>query len=63
MSKREQCDNCGRFVGKTIGRRYSDDTGMITCLKCSDTVESTPMDHYADYFEDIQNGGLETYYD
>ena len=63
MTKREQCDNCGKFVTKTIGRRYSDNTGMITCLKCYDTVESTPMDNYADYFENIQNGGLETYYD
>ena len=63
MTKREQCDNCGKFVAKTIGRRYSDNTGMITCLKCYDAVESTPMDNYADYFEDIQNGGLETYYD
>ena len=72
MSKRERCDNCGRFVDKTIGRRYSDDTGMITCLNCAEPVESVsladrigydPMDNYADYFEDIQNGGLETYYD
>ena len=63
MSNREQCDNCGKFVAKTIGRRYSDDTGMITCLKCAEPVESTPIDDYADYFEDIQNGGLETYYD
>jgi len=61
--KREQCDNCGKFVAKTIGRRYSDDTGMITCLNCAKPVESTPMDNYADYFEDIQNGGLDTYYD
>ena len=77
--KREQCDNCGKFVAKTIGRRYSDDTGMITCLNCADTVESVsdehintlysyyagsnPIDQYADYFEDIQNGGLDTYYD
>ena len=59
----EQCDNCGRFVDKTIGRRYSDDTGIITCLKCYGPVESTPIDEYADYFESIQQGGLQTYYD
>ena len=59
---REQCDNCGKFVAKTIGRRYSDNTGMITCLKCYDAVESTPMDQYADYFEDIQNNGPYNYY-
>ena len=59
---REQCDNCGKFVAKTIGRRYSDNTGMITCLECYDAVESTPMDQYADYFEDIQNNGPYNYY-
>jgi len=81
MSNREQCDNCGKFVAKTIGRRYPGGTGMITCLNCADpiyddidchpnydaksdsVIESTPMDNYADYFEDIQNGGLDTYYD
>jgi len=31
--------------------------------KSDSVIESTPMDQYADYFEDIQNGGLETYYD
>ena len=62
MSNREQCDNCGKVVAKTIGRRYSDDTGMITCLNCAEPVESTPMDNYADYFEDIQNNGPYNYY-
>jgi hypothetical protein len=62
MTNREQCDNCGKFVAKTIGRRYSDDTGMITCLKCAEPVESTPMDQYADYFEDIQNNGPYNFY-
>ena len=36
ITNREQCDNCGKFVAKTIGRRYSDNTGMITCLECYD---------------------------
>ena len=38
MANREQCDNCGKFVAKTIGRRYSDNTGMITCDDCGDTL-------------------------
>ena len=59
---REKCDNCGRFVtDQQIA--HSDELGHSVCDHCADTVESTPMDNYADYFEDIQNGGLETYYD
>jgi len=42
---------------------YSDKLGRGVCNRCAEPVESTPMDQYADYFEDIQNGGLETYYD
>ena len=55
---------------------YSDELGHGVCNRCAEPVESVsladtigydaelnPMDNYADYFEDIQNGGLETYYD
>ena len=59
---RDRCENCGRFVtDQQIA--HSDELGHSVCDHCADTVESTPMDQYADYFEDIQNGGLDTYYD
>ena len=72
---RDRCENCGRYVtDQQIA--HSDDLGHSVCDHCADTVESVsladtigydaelnPMDNYADYFEDIQNGGLETYYD
>ena len=59
---RERCENCGRYVtDQQIS--HSDELGHSVCDHCADTVDSTPMDNYADYFEDIQNGGLETYHD
>ena len=59
----ERCENCGKFVTATQLRGHIDELGHSVCDHCANTVESTPMDNYADYFEDIQNGGLETYYD
>ena len=59
---RERCENCGRYVTDQQ-LWHSDELGHSVCDYCAGTVESTPMDNYADYFEDIQNGGLETYYD
>ena len=59
----ERCENCGKFVTDTQLRGHIDELGHGVCVFCIDTVESTPMDNYADYFEDIQNGGLDTYYD
>ena len=58
---REKFYNCGRFVtDQQIA--HSDELGHSVCYQCADTVESTPMDNYADYFEDIQNGGPYNYY-
>ena len=68
MSK---CENCGRFTDMAK-QWYSDELGHGVCNRCAEPVHSVsladrigydPMDNYADYFEDIQNGGLETYYD
>ena len=68
MSK---CENCGRFTDMAK-QWYSDELGHGVCNRCAEPVHSVsladrigydPMDDYADYFEDIQNGGLETYYD
>ena len=71
----ERCENCGRFTDMAK-QWYSDELGHGVCNRCADPVQSVsladtigydaelnPMDNYADYFEDIQNGGLETYYD
>ena len=75
----ERCENCGRYVtdqqlwhSKELGHTVCDhcrdphrdgSMGVNWLTESPDAVESTPMDQYADYFEDIQNGGLETYYD
>ena len=67
----ERCENCGRFTDMAK-QWYSDELGHGVCNRCAEPVHSVsladrigydPMDNYADYFEDIQNGGLETYYD
>ena len=58
---RERCENCGRYVTDQQ-LWHSDELGHSVCDHCADTVESTPMDEYADHFEYIQNGGLQTYY-
>ena len=67
----ERCENCGRFTDMAK-QWYSDELGHGVCNRCAEPVHSVsladrigydPMDDYADYFEDIQNGGLETYYD
>jgi len=67
----ERCENCGRFTDMAK-QWYSDELGHGVCNRCAEPVHSVsladrigydPMDQYADYFEDIQNGGLETYYD
>ena len=72
---RDRCENCGRYT-EMSKQWYSDELGHGVCNRCAEPVESVsladtigydaelnPMDNYADYFEDIQNGGLETYYD
>ena len=72
---RERCENCGRYT-EISKQWYSDELGHGVCNRCAEPVQSVsladtigydaelnPMDNYADYFEDIQNGGLETYYD
>ena len=59
---RERCENCGRYVTDQQ-LWHSEELGHSVCDHCADTVKSTPMDNYADYFENIQNGGLETYYE
>ena len=51
------CDYCADPVYDDIDCHPNYDA------KSDSVIESTPMDNYADYFEDIQNGGLETYYD
>jgi len=58
---RERCENCGRYVTDQQ-MWHSDELGHSVCDHCADTVESTPMDQYADYFEDIQNNGPYNYY-
>ena len=67
----ERCENCGRFTDMAK-QWYSDELGHGVCNRCAEPVHSVsladrigydPIDDYADYFEDIQNGGLETYYD
>ena len=72
----ERCENCGRYVTDMSRQWYSDELGHGVCNRCAEPVysvsladtigydaELNPMDQYADYFEDIQNGGLDTYYD
>ena len=65
--KREKCENCGRFVtDKQLW--HSKELGHSVCDHCHDPKRDGNMGvnwltDYADYFEDIQNGGLETYYD
>jgi hypothetical protein len=67
----ERCENCGRFVtdqqlwhSDELGHSVCDhcEEMWVTCVDKADTVESTPIDNYADYFEDIQNGGPYNYY-
>ena len=58
---RERCENCGRYVTDQQ-LWHSDELGHSVCDYCADTVESTPMDQYADYFEDIQNNGPYNFY-
>ena len=57
----ERCENCGRFVTDQQ-LWHSDELGHSVCDHCADTVESSPMDNYADYFEDIQNNGPYNFY-
>ena len=57
----ERCENCGRFVTDQQ-LWHSEELGHSVCDHCADTVESNPMDNYADYFEGIQNGGPYNYY-
>ena len=72
---RERCENCGRYT-EISKQWYSDELGHGVCNRCAEPVQSVsladtigydaelnPMDNYADYFEDIQNGGPETYYE
>ena len=58
---RERCENCGRYVTDQQ-LWHSDELGHSVCDHCDDAVESTPMDNYADYFEDIQNNGPYNFY-
>ena len=58
---RERCENCGRYVTDQQ-LWHSDELGHSVCDHCADTVESSPMDNYADYFEDIQNNGPYNFY-
>ena len=75
---RERCENCGRFVtqrqlwhSKELGHSVCDHCrddkrdghmGINWLTDSADAVESTPMDNYADYFEDIQNNGPYNFY-
>ena len=66
-SKRERCENCGRFVTDQQ-LWHSKELGHSVCDHCHDPQRDGNMGtnwltDYVDYFEDIQNGGLETYYD
>jgi len=61
MSKQEQCDNCGRFVA-WHSLSWNETINSIVCHSCAPAVESTPIDEYADYFEDIQNNGPYNFY-
>ena len=50
------CDHCADPIYDDIDCHPNYDA------KSDSVIESTPMDNYADHFEDIQNGGLQTYY-
>jgi hypothetical protein len=63
----ERCENCGRYVTDQQ-LWHSKELGHSVCDHCHDPQRDGNMGtnwltDYVDYFEDIQNGGPETYYD